>query len=56
MRGSAPRCRRDPLRAPAEAHLRSTFRDWAGRTNLPSEITEMALAHAVRDKTEAAYN
>ena len=36
--------------------LRSTFRDWASeRTNVPHEVAEMALAHAVRDKTEAAY-
>lgn len=36
--------------------LRSTFRDWAAeRTNFPSEVVEMALAHAVGDKVEAAY-
>ncbi len=36
--------------------LRSTFRDWASeRTNYPSEVAEMALAHAVSDKVEAAY-
>src|SRR5204863_8821710 len=36
--------------------FRSTFRDWAGeRTALPSEVAEMALAHAVGDKVEAAY-
>jgi integrase len=36
--------------------FRSTFRDWAAeRTNFPSEVVEMALAHAVGDKTEAAY-
>lgn len=35
---------------------RSTFRDWAAeRTNFPSEVAEMALAHAVGDKTEQAY-
>jgi hypothetical protein len=33
-----------------------TFRDWcAERTNFPSEVAEMALAHAVGDKVEAAY-
>jgi hypothetical protein len=33
-----------------------TFGDWAAeRTNLPSEVVEMALAHAVGDKVEAAY-
>jgi integrase len=36
--------------------FRSTFRDWAAeRTNFPSEIAEMALAHVVSDKVEAAY-
>ena len=36
--------------------FRSTFRDWAAeRTNYPSEVAEMALAHAVGDKVEAAY-
>lgn len=36
--------------------FRSTFRDWAAeRTNFPNEVVEMALAHAIGDKTEAAY-
>jgi integrase len=36
--------------------FRSTFRDWAAeRTSYPSEVFEMALAHAVGDKVEAAY-
>jgi integrase len=36
--------------------FRSTFRDWAAeRTNFPNEVVEMALAHAVGDKVEAAY-
>jgi len=36
--------------------FRSTFRDWAAeRTNAPSEVAEMALAHVVGDKVEAAY-
>jgi integrase len=36
--------------------FRSTFRDWcAERTSFPSEVAEMALAHAVGDKVEAAY-
>ena len=36
--------------------FRSSFRDWAAeRTNYPSEVAEMALAHAVGDKVEAAY-
>jgi integrase len=36
--------------------FRSTFRDWAAeRTNFPREVAEMALAHTVSDKVEAAY-
>ena len=36
--------------------FRSTFRDWVSEaTNFPSELAERALAHAVADKTEAAY-
>lgn len=44
-------------RADLTAHgFRSTFRDWAAeRTNYPREVAEMALAHAVGDKVEAAY-
>jgi integrase len=36
--------------------FRSSFRDWAAeRTNFPSEVAEMALAHVVGNKVEAAY-
>ena len=36
--------------------FRSSFRDWAAeKTNFPREICEMALAHAIKDKVEAAY-
>ena len=36
--------------------FRSTFRDWVSEeTNHPGEIAEAALAHRVKDKTEAAY-
>jgi integrase len=36
--------------------FRSAFRDWAAETtNFPREVVEMALAHSIRDKTEAAY-
>ena len=36
--------------------FRSTFRDWAAEaTNHPREVAEAALAHALRDRTEAAY-
>jgi hypothetical protein len=34
----------------------TTFRDWAGDcTNFPREVIEMALAHTLGDKVEAAY-
>ena len=36
--------------------FRSSFRDWtAEHTDHPSEVAEMALAHAVGNKVEAAY-
>lgn len=36
--------------------FRSTFRDWASeRTNFPNHLAEMALAHAIENKVEAAY-
>jgi integrase len=46
-----------PLRPGFVPHgFRSTFRDWAAeRTNYPSQAIEMALAHAIGDKVEAAY-
>jgi integrase len=46
-----------PTSAPATVHgFRSTFRDWgAERTNFPNEVLEMALAHVIDDKVEAAY-
>ena len=45
------------LGIPAVPHgFRSSFRDWAAeRTNHPREVIEAALAHAVRNQTEAAY-
>ena len=44
-------------RGEVTAHgFRSTFRDWASeRTSAPHEVCEAALAHAIGDKTEAAY-
>lgn len=36
--------------------FRSSFRDWAGdMTNFPREVAEAALAHTIKEKTEAAY-
>jgi integrase len=47
------RMQRDDLTAHG---FRSTFRDWAAeRTHFPSEVAEMALAHAVSNKVEQAY-
>lgn len=45
------------MKVPVTAHgFRSTFRDWAAeRTNYPRDVAEMALAHAIGDKVEAAY-
>ena len=41
----------------ATAHgFRSSFRDWAAeQTNFPREVCEMALAHVVENRVEAAY-
>lgn len=36
--------------------FRSAFRDWASeRTNFPRDVCEMALAHTIKSKVEAAY-
>jgi integrase len=36
--------------------FRSTFRDWASETTAyPRDVCEMALAHAISSKVEAAY-
>lgn len=36
--------------------FRSTFRDWAAETtDTPNEVVEMALAHTIKNKAEAAY-
>jgi integrase len=45
------------MQVPAVPHgFRSTFRDWASeRTNYPRDVAEMALAHVIGDKVEAAY-
>ena len=43
-------------RGPTVHGFRSTFRDWAGdKTKFPRDLAEAALAHALKDKTEAAY-
>jgi integrase len=45
------------IRALTTVHgFRSTFRDWAAeQTAYPNDVVEMALAHKVAGKTEAAY-
>ena len=45
------------LDVPVTVHgFRSTFRDWAEEmTGFPHEVKEAALAHAVRNRVEAAY-
>ncbi len=44
-------------RADLTSHgFRSSFRDWAAeQTNYPNHVVEMALAHAIGDRVEAAY-
>lgn len=44
-------------RSDITAHgFRSTFRDWCSeRTNYPRDVAEMALAHVIGNKVEAAY-
>jgi integrase len=50
-------CLRGLLGKGATVHgFRSTFRDWAGdKTTFPRDVAEAALAHSLKDKTEAAY-
>jgi integrase len=45
------------MQVAATAHgFRSAFRDWASeRTNYPSDVCELALAHSIKSKVEAAY-
>ena len=45
------------MKVPITAHgFRSSFRDWAAEeTSLPHEVAEMALAHAIESRVEAAY-
>jgi integrase len=48
---------KEKMGVPVTVHgFRSTFSDWAAeQTDFPSEVREMALAHAVGDRVEAAY-
>jgi len=41
----------------ATAHgFRSSFRDWASEQGYARDLAEKALAHAIANKTEAAYH
>lgn len=47
------RMKRDDITAHG---FRSCFRDWASEcTSVPSEVAEMALAHTIANRVEAAY-
>ena len=36
--------------------FRSSFRDWSGEvSSFPRDVAEMALAHVIENKAEAAY-
>ncbi|WP_229301049.1 hypothetical protein [Stenotrophomonas maltophilia] len=45
------------LGVPFTVHgFRSSFRDWAAETtDYANEVVEMAMAHAIKNKAEAAY-
>lgn len=45
------------LGVPVTTHgFRSSFRDWTAElTSIPREVAEMALAHTIKNRTEAAY-
>ena len=45
------------LRSGMTVHgFRSSFRDWVGETtSYPADLAELALAHAIKNKSEAAY-
>jgi len=48
--------RKDGLKEMTVHGFRSSFRDWAAeKGNFPREVCEQALAHALKDQTEAAY-
>lgn len=54
--GAPPRWRDAEGRAAVPHGFRASFRMWAGETRPEGrEVVEMALAHTIKDKTEAAY-
>ena len=41
----------------ATAHgFRSSFRDWASENGYPRDLAERALAHTIKNQSEAAYH
>ncbi len=51
--GFGSNCKRGPY---VPHGFRSSFRDWAGEiSNFPPDVVEMALAHTIQNKVEAAY-
>jgi integrase len=46
----------DPARSATAHGFRSSFRDWASEQGYSRELAERALAHTIKDATEAAYH
>ena len=47
----------DTLGRSATAHgFRSSFRDWASENGYPRDYAERALAHTIKNASEAAYH
>jgi integrase len=46
----------EPLRTATAHGFRSSFRDWASENGYPRDYAERALAHTIRNKSEAAYH
>jgi integrase len=56
LEGELPRWRDGEGQAVVPHGFRSTFRDWAGETrNDGHDVVEAALAHTIKNKSEAAY-
>lgn len=46
----------DPERTATAHGFRSSFRDWASENSYSRDLAERALAHTIKDATEAAYH
>lgn len=46
----------DPGRTATAHGFRSSFRDWASENGYPRDYAERALAHTIKNQTEAAYH